>query len=458
MSPSPRSGRCSASWTTSSGSTTPPPRRSGSSRAGCWPSRWRSCSPCASRAASAGWRACRSCALRGLDEADARALLETVVPGPIDERVRDRIVAETRGNPLALLELPRGMSAAELAGGFAAPGPVGLSGSIEDGFRRRLDALPADTRRLLQLAAADPVGEPLLAVASGRAARDRSGGRDAGGRGGPARDRRAGSLPSPAGALGGVSLGVRRPSARALHAALAEATDAELDPDRRAWHRAQAAPGPDEAVADGAGALGRPARRRAEASRRPRPSSRARRRSRPTPPIACAACSRRRGPSATPARSRRRCELLTAAEAGPVVGAAGRRGRAPAGRGRVRSTPRRRRRAAARRRGPALGAARPRAGARDAPRGARRGDLGRGPGQPGRAGRGGRSRPRRAARARPARRGGRRARRARAPADGGLRGGRAGAGARAGDRAGAGGPRRRSRSLALADRRCGRPG
>src|SRR3954453_12204017 len=95
--------------------------------------------------------------LRGLDEAEARALLETVFPGPIDEGVRDRIVAETHGNPLALLELPRGMSAAELAGGFAVPASLGLSAGPEDGFRRRLDALPADTQRLVQLAAADPV-------------------------------------------------------------------------------------------------------------------------------------------------------------------------------------------------------------------------------------------------------------------------------------------------------------
>src|SRR3954469_16773772 len=100
--------------------------------------------------------------LRGLDDADARALLETVFPGPIDEGVRDRIVAETHGNPLALLELPRGMSAAELAGGYGLPASLGLSGTIEDGFRRRLDTLPADTLRLVQLAAADPVGEPLL--------------------------------------------------------------------------------------------------------------------------------------------------------------------------------------------------------------------------------------------------------------------------------------------------------
>src|SRR4051812_13626125 len=100
-------------------------------------------------------------AVRGLDAAEARALLEAVIPGPIDEGVRDRIVAETRGNPLALLELPRGMSAAELAGGYAIPASPGMSSGIEDGFRRRLEALPSDTLRLVQLAAAEPVGEPL---------------------------------------------------------------------------------------------------------------------------------------------------------------------------------------------------------------------------------------------------------------------------------------------------------
>ena len=99
--------------------------------------------------------------LAGLDNEDARALLATVVPGRLDERVRERIIAETRGNPLALLELPRGMSAAELAGGFGGPG-AGTQSGLENGFRRRLDGLPADTRRLLRLAAADAVGEPLL--------------------------------------------------------------------------------------------------------------------------------------------------------------------------------------------------------------------------------------------------------------------------------------------------------
>jgi DNA-binding CsgD family transcriptional regulator len=184
--------------------------------------------------------------LQGLDDADARALLETVIPGRLDERVRERIVAETRGNPLALLELPRGMSAAELAGGFALPLPAGLSDSIEEGFRRRLDALPADTRRLLQLAAADPVGEPLCVW---RAAE------------------RLGVQPDAATPAVDAGLLEVRPQIRfrhpllrsaayrsataaersAVNAALAEATDA---PDRRAWHRAQAASGPDEQVAE----------------------------------------------------------------------------------------------------------------------------------------------------------------------------------------------------------------
>ena len=95
-------------------------------------------------------------AVEGLAEGDARALLESVLTGPLDARVRDRIVAETRGNPLALLELPRGLTPAQLAGGFGLPGAEPLSGRIEESFRRRIDALPAETRRLLQLAAADP--------------------------------------------------------------------------------------------------------------------------------------------------------------------------------------------------------------------------------------------------------------------------------------------------------------
>src|SRR5690242_12791886 len=102
----------------------------------------------------------------GLGDSDARALLDSALAGPLDERVRELIVAETRGNPLALLELPRGLSPAELAGGFglpgARPGATPLTGRIEDSFARQLAALPEATRRLLQLAAADPSGDRSL--------------------------------------------------------------------------------------------------------------------------------------------------------------------------------------------------------------------------------------------------------------------------------------------------------
>jgi DNA-binding CsgD family transcriptional regulator len=187
-------------------------------------------------------------ALEGLDRDEALALLADLIPGRLDARVAERIVAETHGNPLALLELPRGMSAAELAGGFAVPGPVGLASSIEDGFRLRLGALPADTRLLLQLAAADTVGEPLLVW---RAAEQLGIHTEA-------------ATPAVEADLFeiGAQVRFRHPLVRsaayrsaspaerhALHAALAQATDAEIHPDRRAWHRAQAAPGPDEDVA-----------------------------------------------------------------------------------------------------------------------------------------------------------------------------------------------------------------
>jgi hypothetical protein len=100
--------------------------------------------------------------VKGLRDGDARALLDSAVRGPLDERVRERIVAETRGNPLALLELPRELTHAELAGGFGLPDARELSGRIEDSFRRRLEPLPVETRRLLLVAAAEPVGEPVL--------------------------------------------------------------------------------------------------------------------------------------------------------------------------------------------------------------------------------------------------------------------------------------------------------
>ena len=100
--------------------------------------------------------------VEGLPEADARALLDSALTGPLDTRVRDQILAETHGNPLALLELPRGLTPQELAGGFGLPSVMRLSGGIEESFRRRVEALPDQTRRLLLIAAAEPVGDPAL--------------------------------------------------------------------------------------------------------------------------------------------------------------------------------------------------------------------------------------------------------------------------------------------------------
>jgi DNA-binding CsgD family transcriptional regulator len=186
--------------------------------------------------------------VEGLGEGDARALLEGVVTGPLDPGVRDQLVSEARGNPLALLELPRGVTPAELAGGFGLPSVVPLAGRIEESFRRRLEALPADTCALLLVAAADPVGDPLLVW---RAAGRLGIGTEAAT---PAAD--AGLLEV------GARVRFRHPLVRSavyrsasvqerrdVHGALAEVTDPEVDPDRRAWHRAQATPRPDEDVA-----------------------------------------------------------------------------------------------------------------------------------------------------------------------------------------------------------------
>src|SRR6516164_7652951 len=186
--------------------------------------------------------------VKGLQDEDARALLESALAAPLDERVRDLIVAETGGNPLALLELPRGLSPAELAGGFALPGAVPVTGRIEDSFARQLGALPEQTRRLLQLSAADPSGDqPLVWRAAGRLGIPVQAAA-------PAVETRLVEF------RGRVRF--RHPLARSavyrsasfserqqIHAALAAVTDPRTDPDRRAWHRAQAAAGPDEEVA-----------------------------------------------------------------------------------------------------------------------------------------------------------------------------------------------------------------
>jgi DNA-binding CsgD family transcriptional regulator len=183
-----------------------------------------------------------------LGRRDARALLESVLPARLDERVLERIVAETRGNPLALLELPRGLSPTQLAGGFGVPATVPLAASIEDGYTRRLARLSQDERRLLLVAAADPVGDPALVW---RAA-ERLGIPESAAHTVESEDLLALSPrvmfrhPLVRSAVyGAAELSERR----AVHRALAEATDPEVDPDRRAWHRAQAATTPDEEVA-----------------------------------------------------------------------------------------------------------------------------------------------------------------------------------------------------------------
>jgi DNA-binding CsgD family transcriptional regulator len=185
----------------------------------------------------------------GLSDGDARVLLASAIPGRLDERVRDQIVAETRGNPLALLELPRGMTPAELAGGFGLTDARPLASRVEETFMQRVRALPAESQRLLLVAAAEPVGDATLLWRAAESLGIRG---DAG---------------KPAEEAGLIDLGIRvrfrHPLVRSaayraahfrdrqeVHRALAEATDPETDPDRRAWHRAQAASGPDEAVAD----------------------------------------------------------------------------------------------------------------------------------------------------------------------------------------------------------------
>jgi DNA-binding CsgD family transcriptional regulator len=186
--------------------------------------------------------------VEGLADGDARALLGSVLPHRLDEPVLERIVAETHGNPLALLELPRGLTPAQLAGGFGLPVSVPLAGRIEESFRRRLARLPSPSRRLLLVAAAEPTGDPVLVW---RAA-ERLG--------------IATSAADPVEAEGLLELNAgvvfRHPLVRSAvygaasaqerrqaHHALAEATDPAFDPDRRAWHRAQAASRPDEGVA-----------------------------------------------------------------------------------------------------------------------------------------------------------------------------------------------------------------
>jgi DNA-binding CsgD family transcriptional regulator len=186
--------------------------------------------------------------LRGLAEEDARTLLMRAAPGGLDDRVRDRIVAETRGNPLALLDLPGSMSAAELAGGFELLPATKLPRQLEDRYSQRAGELPEATQRLLLLAAAEPMGDATLVWRAAEGLRiERSALA-------PAEDAQLVEV--------GARVRFRHPLVRSAvyraaplserrtaHRALAEATDPDTDPDRRAWHRAHAAVGVDEEVA-----------------------------------------------------------------------------------------------------------------------------------------------------------------------------------------------------------------
>jgi DNA-binding CsgD family transcriptional regulator len=187
--------------------------------------------------------------IEGLPADDARRLLDATIPGRLDARVRDRILGEAGGNPLALLELPRGPKPVALAGGFGLPAEMPLTSRIEQGFVRQLESFSPDTRRLLLLAAAEPVGDVTLLWRAAEQLGIRP------------------EAAAPAEGAGLVEIGARvrfrhplvrsaayrsasAPDRREVHRALADATDGRLDPDRRAWHRARAAGGPDEAVAD----------------------------------------------------------------------------------------------------------------------------------------------------------------------------------------------------------------
>src|SRR4029077_885388 len=235
-----------------------------------------------------------------LGRRDARALLESALPARLDASVLERIVAETGGNPLALLELPRGLPPPRLAGGFDLPAALPLSAGIEESFRRRLARLPLDARRLLLLAAAEPVGDPALLW---RAAHQL---------GIPEQTHAAveseGLLtldgqvafrhPLVRSAVYGAAEPIER---RVAHQALADATDPQIDPDRRAWHRAQAVSVPDEEVAVGL--------EQSAARAQPRGGS------------AAAAAFLERSVTLTVARARRGARALRAADTKRLTGA-----------------------------------------------------------------------------------------------------------------------------------------
>ena len=202
----------------------------------------------ATRDASGGFARFPQLQVKPLGRRDARALLESVLAARLDTSVLERIVNETGGNPLAILELPRGLTPAELAGGFGLPAALSLSAGIEQSFARRLARLSHEAQRLLLLAAAEPVGDPALLW---RAAQQLGIPEEA------AEQAESADLLTVRGAVAfrhplvrsAVYAAAEPKERREAHHALAEATDAQIDPDRRAWHRAQGASVPDEVIA-----------------------------------------------------------------------------------------------------------------------------------------------------------------------------------------------------------------
>jgi hypothetical protein len=201
----------------------------------------------AARAPKVGLQHIADLEVRGLGDPDARRVLDSVVPFKLDEPVRERIIAEMRGNPLALLELPRGLTGTELAGGFGLMGTQNLAGRIEGSFVRRLSALPDDVRHFLLVAAADPSGDPLLLLRAAERAglaivsiEDETDGLLS------IEDRVLFRHPLVRSAVYRAASVHER---RRAHRLLAEATERGSDPDRRAWHLAAAAAAPDEEIA-----------------------------------------------------------------------------------------------------------------------------------------------------------------------------------------------------------------
>ena len=186
--------------------------------------------------------------VRGVGDDVARVLLTSAVRFKLDEAVRDRIVAETRGNPLALLELPQGLTATQLAGGFGMMGAQALTGRIQESFVRRLDLLSDDGGRLLLVAAAEPVGDPVLLWRAAERLGIAPSAADAAQAEGLLAIGERVTFPHPL-ARSAIYRSAAAADRRAVHQALAEVTDSATDPDRRAWHLAAATAGPDEQVA-----------------------------------------------------------------------------------------------------------------------------------------------------------------------------------------------------------------